>query len=62
MENYFFFFAKKKQQPYKPDSVFDISSKFCHLSGVFITKYFYRPTLRVGRAILKPRFTWSCNP
>lgn len=41
----------KKQQVYKPDSV--------PLEDSII--YLTQPTLQLGRAALKRRFTWSCN-
>jgi len=49
--------SSKKATVYKPDSV-----EFCHLSWRNVAVALQQPTLRVGRAALKPRFTWSFNP
>ena len=41
----------------KPGSVL-----ICHLSRPVVTGRLHQPTLRVGRATLKPRFIWFFNP
>ena len=48
---------KEKTAVCKPGSV-----EFRHLSTPVVAGRLYQPTLRVGRATLKPRFIWSFNP
>ena len=48
---------RKKTAVCKPGSV-----EFRHLSRPPVTERLHQPTLRVGRATLKPRFIWFFNP